>query len=174
MSSCDTVFLLGFVSRKSISWALIIEVGVMGGISFQEIRWQYPAVFPGLCQRCCGCCYTPSKFSFYSKRILIFPCTHFLGFRIPAESYPIRSPTGQSSSSGVSFAIQGRWSHVSAVLQVGILSFPEGCIQKYMLEVVLFLLVRSTLLFSDLIDVENWLLNFCWSLLITWLILNLH
>ena len=81
LMSCDAVFHLEFVSRKSISRAQIIEVGMMGGISFEEIRWQYPGYVSWTIQRCCGFHYTQSQFSFYRKRVMIFPSNHFLWFQ---------------------------------------------------------------------------------------------
>ena len=80
MSSWDTVFLLGFVSRKSIYKALIIEVGVMGGISFEEIRWQYPAVFPGLFRGAMGPTIHHSSLVFTANGSVFF-CNHFLRFQ---------------------------------------------------------------------------------------------
>ena len=114
------------MSRKSISRAVIIEVGVMGGISFEEIRWQYPAVFHELFRGAVGPTIYHSSLVFTANGSWSSPETTFLVFRAPAQSYPIRSPTEKFSLSRISFAILSRWSYVAPVLLVGMLFFSRG------------------------------------------------
>ena len=83
-------------------------------------------VFPGLFKGVVGVTIHHPSLVFTANRSWSSPATTFLSFRAPTQSYPIRSLTGPSSSSGISFAILKRWSHVSAVLRVGMLFFSRG------------------------------------------------
>ena len=83
------------------------------------------AVFPGLLSGSVGPTKQHPSLIFTSNGSLSSLATPSLGFRSPAQSYPIRNPTRLSSLSGISFAIPRRRSHDFTALRLWILFFSK-------------------------------------------------